>query len=216
MRGVLLIVFVELLLLLDGGCEGGNYSYSRAMTVGGPTAAEVDSPSTSRNDDDATAGRFTLRFSSDDGVITVGSSSSSPSSSTTATLFEGVSDAFHSEATTAHAHAASGGNVDPKKRVDAVVMGCDYDVAGSSSGSDAKGFAKSRHVVTLATAWPAVRRFMACARCKLWWMTPAWGTNASEVPAETQFLLLELKDNAGYVVVLPMISADGFRATLSG
>ena len=35
-------------------------------------------------------------------------------------------------------------------------------------------------------------RFLALGRTSLWWMTPAWGTAAREVPEETQFLLLEL------------------------
>jgi hypothetical protein len=138
-------------------------------------------------------------------------------------LFTGVSDVFHSE--TAFAHAAprnieksdggGGGGGGVRKPIDAAVMGFNTNATATESSAGAST-RKSRHVVTLATAMPAVARFMACARCKLWWMTPAWGTEVAEVPAETQFLLLELKHGAGYVALLPMISEDGFRATLSG
>ena len=37
------------------------------------------------------------------------------------------------------------------------------------------------------------RRFLALARCKLYWMAPAWGTSPWEVPVETQLLLFELE-----------------------
>lgn len=72
------------------------------------------------------------------------------------------------------------------------------------------------------------KRYLACARNKLWWMTPEWGTSLHTLPPETQFLLLQLEDEgqqaaAGssssdssgggrYAVVLPLIDGD-FRAT---
>ncbi|KAF8055925.1 RFS2 [Scenedesmus sp. PABB004] len=60
-------------------------------------------------------------------------------------------------------------------------------------------------------------RFLACARNKLWWMTPEWGSSGGALPPETQFLLLELEAGAGgeqaYGLVLPLIDGD-FRATL--
>ena len=37
------------------------------------------------------------------------------------------------------------------------------------------------------------RRFVASARNKLWWMTPEFGTSAQDLPAEVQFLLLEVR-----------------------
>lgn len=37
------------------------------------------------------------------------------------------------------------------------------------------------------------RRFLALARCKLYWMAPVWGRSAQEVPVETQLLLFELE-----------------------
>lgn len=57
------------------------------------------------------------------------------------------------------------------------------------------------------------RRYLACARNKLWWMTPEWGTSLNVLPQETQFLLLELEDAVSYAVVLPLIDGD-FRGTL--
>jgi raffinose synthase len=67
------------------------------------------------------------------------------------------------------------------------------------------------------------KRYLACARNKLWWMTPEWGSSLHTLPPETQFLLLELDEGqqqpAGsssssgrYAVVLPLIDGD-FRAT---
>jgi hypothetical protein len=74
------------------------------------------------------------------------------------------------------------------------------------------------------------KRYLACARNKLWWMTPEWGTSLHTLPPETQFLLLQLENEgqqAGasgssssdsssggerYAVVLPLIDGD-FRAT---
>ena len=58
------------------------------------------------------------------------------------------------------------------------------------------------------------KRFLACSRCKLWWMTPEWGSQSSDIPPETQFLLLELADGGPYAVLLPLIDNNTFRATL--
>ena len=57
------------------------------------------------------------------------------------------------------------------------------------------------------------KRWLACARNKLWWMTPEWGTKGSDLPPETQFLLMEL-DSGEYVIMLPLIDNDTFRGTL--
>jgi hypothetical protein len=57
------------------------------------------------------------------------------------------------------------------------------------------------------------KRFLACARNKLWWMTPEWGAAMGALPPETQFLLLELEEPGTYGLVLPLIDGD-FRATL--
>ncbi|KAG1666521.1 hypothetical protein FOA52_014418 [Chlamydomonas sp. UWO 241] len=60
-----------------------------------------------------------------------------------------------------------------------------------------------------------VSRMLACARNKLWWMTPEWRTSTRELPPETQFMLAEVKgcEGAAYVLLLPLIDGD-FRATL--
>ena len=58
------------------------------------------------------------------------------------------------------------------------------------------------------------RRLLACARCKLWWMTPSWGTKAGDLPPETQFVLAELAEGGPYAVLLPLIDQDTYRATL--
>lgn len=57
------------------------------------------------------------------------------------------------------------------------------------------------------------KRLLACARNKLWWMTPEWRNSTSNLPPETQFLLLELEEDGPYAVLLPLIE-DNFRATL--
>lgn len=57
-------------------------------------------------------------------------------------------------------------------------------------------------------------RFLASARCKLWWMTPEWGTKCQQLPPETQFLLAEVKEGGPYVCLLPLIDEDTFRGTL--
>lgn len=57
------------------------------------------------------------------------------------------------------------------------------------------------------------KRWLACARNKLWWMTPEWGVRGRDLPPETQFLLMEL-DTGEYVIMLPLIDADTFRGTL--
>jgi hypothetical protein len=58
------------------------------------------------------------------------------------------------------------------------------------------------------------QRFLSCARNKLWWMTPEWGTEAAQLPGETQFLLVELSEGGPYGLLLPLIADDTFRATL--
>jgi hypothetical protein len=44
-------------------------------------------------------------------------------------------------------------------------------------------------------------------------MTPEWGTQVSELPTETQFLLLEHGSKGPYSILLPLIDGK-FRATL--
>ncbi|OAY66778.1 putative galactinol--sucrose galactosyltransferase 6 [Ananas comosus] len=74
----------------------------------------------------------------------------------------------------------------------------------------------SRHVLPLGSLSNV--RFLACFRFKLWWMAQKMGEQASEIPCETQFLLLESKFGAEepiYAVFLPLI-AGPFRACLQG
>ncbi|KAL3148912.1 hypothetical protein ABBQ32_001780 [Trebouxia sp. C0010 RCD-2024] len=58
------------------------------------------------------------------------------------------------------------------------------------------------------------KRYLACARCKLWWMTPEWGRTAADLPPETQFLLVEVEEGGPYAVLLPLIDTNTFRGTL--
>lgn len=56
-------------------------------------------------------------------------------------------------------------------------------------------------------------RFLALAKSSLYWMSPMYGATASEVPRETQFLLLQLPGGT-FALLLPLIDAGAFRATL--
>lgn len=58
------------------------------------------------------------------------------------------------------------------------------------------------------------KRYLACARCKLWWMTPEWGKIVADLPPETQFLLVEVEEGGPYAVLLPLIDSNTFRGTL--
>lgn len=84
----------------------------------------------------------------------------------------------------------------------------------------------SRHVLPIG----ALRnvRFLACFRFKLWWMAQKMGDHGSEIPLETQFLLVETKEGSHiesddgnednqivYTVFLPLIEGT-FRACLQG
>ena len=53
---------------------------------------------------------------------------------------------------------------------------------------------------------------IAGARLKRWWMGPAFGATASEMPGETQFLLCELAPDA-YALLLPTVRTP-LRCTL--
>lgn len=57
---------------------------------------------------------------------------------------------------------------------------------------------------------------MCLFRHKIWWMIPTFGSLGSEIPIETQMLLLEVKaENDFYVLFLPVLEGQ-FRATLQG
>ncbi|EPS63233.1 hypothetical protein M569_11554, partial [Genlisea aurea] len=74
----------------------------------------------------------------------------------------------------------------------------------------------SRHVFSLGVLREC--KFMCLFRPKIWWMIPRFGSSASDIPIETQLLLLELReksDDAFYVLLLPVLEGQ-FRATLQG
>ena len=58
-------------------------------------------------------------------------------------------------------------------------------------------------------------RLLAAARVTRYWMGPAFGTRASDVPLDTQFMLLELAPDGPYALLLPLID-ERVRATLHG
>lgn len=73
-------------------------------------------------------------------------------------------------------------------------------------------------------------KFMCLFRHKIWWMIPRVGKSGSEIPIETQMLLLEVKeesavydvdsarqslDNTFYILLLPLLEGQ-FRASLLG
>ena len=71
---------------------------------------------------------------------------------------------------------------------------------------------RSEHRISLGAL--ECERLLAGARTKRWWMGPTFGAAADDVPAETQFLLLELSPHA-YAVMLPLVRAP-LRCTLDG
>lgn len=79
----------------------------------------------------------------------------------------------------------------------------------------------SRQVVSLGTLRDV--RFLACFRFKLWWMAQRMGDKGGDIPLETQFLLVETKNDdvddennkIVYAVFLPLIEGP-FRAVLQG
>lgn len=92
-------------------------------------------------------------------------------------------------------------------------------VAGAFIGATASNN-KSLHVFPIGVL--EVLRFMCCFRFKLWWMTQRMGTCGKDVPLETQFMLVESKDDAEgddaptiYTVFLPLLEGP-FRAVLQG
>ena len=114
----------------------------------------------------------------------------------------------------------------PKTTVDAAILGFrnTHPAWDDDPESDLR-ILRDRHVIRLARRLHC-DRFVAAARCKLWWMTPTWGAggdalvNSSSsteagIPAETQFVLFELNGGSAHVAAVPIIS-DGFRCTLSG
>ncbi|XP_022889901.1 probable galactinol--sucrose galactosyltransferase 2 isoform X2 [Olea europaea var. sylvestris] len=106
--------------------------------------------------------------------------------------------------------------------------------AGSSSCSSAAFLGasscvpSSRHVFSLGVLQEC--KFLCLFRHKIWWMIPRVGKSGSEIPIETQMLLLEVKeesavydvdsarqslDNTFYILLLPLLEGQ-FRASLLG
>ena len=59
-----------------------------------------------------------------------------------------------------------------------------------------------------------VQRWLALANYNIYWIAPHTGTNPSDIPAQTQYLLWQKSDNS-FGVALPMISGD-VKAALRG
>ncbi|KAK2984260.1 hypothetical protein RJ640_010219 [Escallonia rubra] len=84
-------------------------------------------------------------------------------------------------------------------------------LGATSLGSD------SRHVFKLGHIKDA--RLLSLFRFKVWWMIPRVGNSASDIPIETQMLLVEAREehdeSTSYIVFLPVL--DGvFRSSLQG
>ncbi|KAL0318609.1 UNVERIFIED_CONTAM: putative galactinol--sucrose galactosyltransferase 2 [Sesamum angustifolium] len=86
----------------------------------------------------------------------------------------------------------------------------------------------SRHVFGLGVLEES--KFVCLFRHKIWWMIPRFGSSGSDIPLETQLLLLEVREksavcddissgqsanNTFYVLLLPVLEGQ-FRATLQG
>ena len=72
----------------------------------------------------------------------------------------------------------------------------------------------AQHVVALGSLPVSARRWLACARQKLWWMSPDVGDRCTPIPAETQFLLYDAGGGM-YAVILPLVG-NTFRSALWG
>lgn len=65
---------------------------------------------------------------------------------------------------------------------------------------------------------------MCLFRFKMWWMIPRVGTSGSDIPIETQMLLLEAREGpeidasdekTSYIIFLPVLDGE-FRSSLQG
>ncbi|KAK8297460.1 hypothetical protein V6Z12_D05G190900 [Gossypium hirsutum] len=78
--------------------------------------------------------------------------------------------------------------------------------------------ATSRHVFKLGVIKDV--RLLCLFRFKLWWMIPRTGSSASDIPLETQMLLLEARrgptsSQSTYIIFLPVLDGN-FRSSLQG
>ena len=61
-------------------------------------------------------------------------------------------------------------------------------------------------------------RLLCLFRFKIWWMIPRVGNSGSDIPVDTQMLLLEAgesKESISYVLFLPVLDGE-FRSSLQG
>ncbi|KAJ9140236.1 hypothetical protein P3X46_030908 [Hevea brasiliensis] len=100
---------------------------------------------------------------------------------------------------------------------------CDSAFVGATSSTPS-----SRHVFSLGVL--ERYRFLCLFRAKIWWMIPRVGKSGSEIPMETQMLLLEATENPAlhdelssetstgdtfYILLLPALDGQ-FRTSLQG
>ena len=94
--------------------------------------------------------------------------------------------------------------------------------SGGSGGSGRRGGKTPRSCFLERLGVLHGTRWVASAKNKLWWMTPAWGTRGGAVPVETQFLLVELgkegveSAEGYYACVLPLICESTYSGMLQG
>ncbi|XP_010250976.1 PREDICTED: probable galactinol--sucrose galactosyltransferase 2 [Nelumbo nucifera] len=100
--------------------------------------------------------------------------------------------------------------------------GCGSAFVGATSNA-----ASSRHVFNLGVF--EGYRFLSLFRFKIWWMIPRVGKSGSDVPLETQMLLLEAREDSGlhddetikptaenfFILILPVLDGQ-FRTCLQG
>ncbi|GMY36565.1 probable galactinol--sucrose galactosyltransferase 2 [Fagus crenata] len=86
---------------------------------------------------------------------------------------------------------------------------------GATSTEDAT----SRHVFKLGVIQDV--RLLCLFRFKIWWMIPRVGNSGSDIPIETQMLLLEAREGpevdakTSYIIFLPVLDGE-FRSSLQG
>lgn len=118
-----------------------------------------------------------------------------------------------------------------------VLTGVPENVAVSQVGSGGSAFLgatstspSSRHVFSLGVLEGGYK-FLSLFRVKIWWMIPRVGKSGSEIPLETQMLLLEAREqsalhdeissdpnyteNTFYILFLPVLEGQ-FRTSLQG
>ncbi|KAL3939229.1 MAG: hypothetical protein SGBAC_006018, partial [Bacillariaceae sp.] len=71
---------------------------------------------------------------------------------------------------------------------------------------------KAQHKLSLGKL-VSCNRVLTCSRLTRYWMGPAFGDHAKDVPVETQFMLIEMEENGPYALLLPLVDG-GFRASL--